>query len=291
MSEKTKRVLVPVGFSEQSLKALDQALIVAKSIDAEVVVISVVEANTFWEKLFNRERDLDAAKDETMKALLEIVKERELKTGVRIEPMVARGSVDEEIARAVDMLSPEIVIMGTNGRPENFGKKILGSNAYRVVQKVKEPVIVMKGQRGFEHVKTIAFPVMLDRKSKEKVGECLHWARIWGATVKIVASAEDEKEKAKLKPHVVQVHEFITKHGVASEWEIVDALGRTTPQTILDYCDQVDADVLMIMDDDDDNLIGRFTGGEVEQVLYNAEIPVMCVTPRPALYGAGFQAI
>ncbi len=290
MSEKTKRVLVPVGFSEQSLRALDQALIVAKSIDAEVVVISVIESNSFWERLTNRERNLEELKAETMKHLEEIIEEREEKTGVRIEPMVARGAVDEEIARAVDMLAPEFVIMGTNGRPENFGKKVLGSNAYRVVKKVKEPVIVMKGERGFEKVKRIVFPVMLDRKSKEKVGECLHWARIWKADVKIVASATDEKERKKLMPHVLQVHEFITKHGVSASWDVVDANGRNKPTTVLEYCEDVNADVLMIMDDDDSGIL-RMTGNEVEEVLYNAEIPVMCVTPRPALYGSGFQAI
>jgi nucleotide-binding universal stress UspA family protein len=291
MSQKTKRVLVPVGFSEQSIRALDQAVIVAKSIGAEVVAISIIESNTFWEKLFNKERDLDTAKEETYKALIELTEEREKSSGVRIEPLVARGLVDEEIARAVDMLSPEIVIMGTNGRPENFGKKILGSNAYRVVKRVKEPVIVMKGERGFESIKIIAFPVILDRKSKEKVGECLHWARIWGAAVKIVAVANDEKARKKLAPHVLQVHEFITKHNVPATWEIIDAEGRNAPDAVLHYCDVVNADVLMIMDDDDDDLIGRMTTSEVEQVLYNAEIPVMCVTPRPALYGSGFQAI
>jgi nucleotide-binding universal stress UspA family protein len=290
MSEKTKRVLVPVGFSEQSLRALDQALIVAKSIGAEIVVISVIESNSFWERLLNRERNLEELKAETMKHLEDIVEEREAKTGVRIEPMVARGSVDDEIARAVDMLSPEFVIMGTNGRPENFGKKVLGSNAYRVIKKVKEPVIVMKGERGFEKVRRIAFPVMLDRKSKEKVGECLHWARIWNADVKIVACANSEKERIKLKPHVLQVHEFITKHGVSSSWDIIDSNGRSTPIATLEYCEDVNADVLMIMDDDDDMVL-RMTGNEVEEVLYNAEIPIMCVTPRPALYGSGFQAI
>ncbi len=58
MSEKTRRILVPVGFSEQSLRALDQALIVAKSIGAEVSVISVIESNSFWERLMKKERDL-----------------------------------------------------------------------------------------------------------------------------------------------------------------------------------------------------------------------------------------
>lgn len=289
MSEKTRRILVPVGFSEQSLRALDQALIVAKSIGAEVSVISVIESNSFWEKLMNKERDLDKLKDETLASLMEVIDERE-HIGVHIEPMVSRGAVHEEIARAVDMLAPEIIVMGTNGRPENLGKKFVGSNAYRVMKDVKEPIIIMRGERGFSTVDRMVFPIMLDRKSKEKVGECLHWARIWDAEVNIVAAASSEKEKGKLKPHVLQVHEYINKHGIKASWEIIDANGKTTPMAVLDYCDEVNADMLMIMDDDDDALT-RIAGNEVEDVLYNAEIPVMCVTPKPAKYGSGFQAI
>lgn len=289
MSEKTKRILVPVGFSDQSLRALDQALIVAKSIGAEVAIVSVIESNSFWEKLLNKERDLDRLKDQTLASLLEVIEERE-HLGVHIEPMVLRGAVHEEIARAVDMLAPEIVVMGTNGRPENFGKKFVGSNAYRVMKEVKEPIIIMRGERGFSTVNRMVFPIMLDRKSKEKVGECLHWARIWDAEVNIVAVASSEKEKSDLKPHVLQVHEFISKHGTKASWEILDALGQTKPMAVLDYCDKVHADLLMIMDDDDD-VLTRIAGNEVEDVLYNAEIPVMCVTPKPALYGSGFQAI
>jgi hypothetical protein len=105
-----------------------------------------------------------------------------------------------------------------------------------------------------------------------------------------VASASDEKERMKLKPHVLQVHDFITKHGVESSWDIIDANGRSTPISVLEYCEDVKADVLMIMDDDD-NMVLRMAGNEVAEVLYTAEIPVMCVTPKPALYGSGFQAI
>ena len=36
MVEKTKRILVPIGFSEQSLRAFDQAIIVAKLIEADL---------------------------------------------------------------------------------------------------------------------------------------------------------------------------------------------------------------------------------------------------------------
>lgn len=179
--------------------------------------------------------------------------------------------------------------MGTNGRPENFNKKIVGSNAFRVVKHVQEPVITMATERGFTEVKNIVFPVLLNRKSKEKIGEALHWARVFGAMIRIVAVARDEDDRVKLTPHVNQVHEFVEKHKVAVDSRIIDAEGRSVPISVVGFCDEIGADLLIIMEDNDESLI-RIIGGEVEDVLYNSEIPVLCVTPKPSKYSAGFQA-
>lgn len=288
MHTKTKRILVPVGFSEQSLIALDQAIIVAKNIQAEIVVIAVAEANTFWQKLFNRDVNEEALKDDVLKKLLEVTAKYK-DSGVNIEPMVAKGVVYEEVARAAEMIVPELVIMGTNGKPDNLRRQMIGSNAYNVAKLVKEPVIIVKGVKNFTSIKNIAFPVVLDRKSKEKVGECLHWARIFDSMVSIVAISRDKDEYNKLVPHVAQVAEFITRHGVKCTAEIIRSEGRSIPQATLDYCERINADLLIIMDDGEDSF--RILTTEVEEVIYNADLPVMCVTPSPAKYAAGFQAI
>jgi len=288
MTIKTKRILVPVGFSEQSLAALDQAIIVAKAIDAEIVLLAVAESNTFWQKLFNKDVNEEELKDDIMKKLLEVAAKYE-NSSVRIEPMVAKGTVYEEIARVAEMILPELVIMGTNGRPENFLKKRIGSNAYNVARLVKDPVIIVKGVKNFTDINSIVFPIVLDRKSKEKVGECLHWARIFGATVNVVAVSKDKDEYKKLVPHVTQVTDFINKHGVKATAEIIRSEGRSVPQATLDYADQINADLLIIMDDGDE--VFRVFSTEVEEVIYNADLPVMCVTPSPSKYSAGFQSI
>ncbi len=288
MSEKSKRILVPVGFSEQSLKALDHAVIIAKHIKAEIVLLSVVESNSFWEKLFGKERDEDGLKEEALKKLNEII-DNYKDHGLFMETMVGRGEVYEEIARVADLISAELVVMGTNGRPENFNKKMVGSNAFRVVKNVEQPVITIKGERSATEIKTIVFPMMLDRKSKEKVGECLHWARIFGAKVKVVAISNNKEEFKKLTPHVNLVTDFIKDHGVEASSEIIKTKVKSVPIGILNYCNEVNADMIIIMEDEEPGVI-RMGGNEVEDVLYNAEIPVMCVTPKPSKFAPGFQA-
>ena len=286
--EKTKRIIVPIGFCEQSLNALDQAVLVAKKDKSEIILISVVEANSFWQNMFGKHKNEDALKEEVLKKLTAIIEERK-SSGVHMEPMVSAGVVYEEIAKVADMVVPEVIIMGTNGQPENFNKKWLGSNAYRVTKHVKEPIIILKGGQKLSTVKSMVFPVVIDKKSKEKVGDCLHWSRIFGSDVRVVAVAKDNKDYAKLQPHVVQVSDFINKHGVPANHRIIDDENRGVPTAIIDFCANVNSDMIIITDEED---YGVPTGkrNDVEEILYSSHVPVMFVTPRPAKYGAGFQS-
>ena len=43
IKEHTKRILVPMDFSEQAIVGLDHAAMLAKELDAEIVMLSVVE--------------------------------------------------------------------------------------------------------------------------------------------------------------------------------------------------------------------------------------------------------
>ena len=286
--EKTKRILVPIGFCEQSLNALDQAIEVAKKDKSEIILISVVESNSFWQNMFGKHVNEEALKEEVLKKLTTIIKERK-SNGVHIEPMVSAGSVYEEIAKVADMIVPEIIIMGTNGQPHNLTKNWLGSNAYRVTKHVKEPVITLKGGQKLSSIKSMVFPVVIDKKSKEKVGDCLHWARIFGAEVRVVAVAKEKSDYAKLLPHVNQVSEFINKHGIPANKQIIDDENRGVPQAVIDFCANINSDMILITDEED---YGVPTGkmNDVEAVLYHSHVPVMFVTPRPAKYGAGFQS-
>lgn len=288
MSIKTKRILVPIGFSEQSHTALDQAVIIAKAVKAEIVLIAVMESSTLWKKIFSQTTDEKKLKEETLSKLQEVIATYSAH-GVRIEPMVAQGVVYEEIARAAEMLMPELVVMGTNGRPENFKKKILGSNAYNVAKQVKEPVLIVKGIKNFTSIKNIVFPVLLERKSKEKVTECIHWARVFDAKVRIVAVTKNKDDYNSLLPHVNQVSDFMTKHGVENSTEMIRDEKRTIPQALIEYTDQIDADMMIIMDDGDEGW--SLFASDVVEVIYNSDFPVMCIAPIPGKYAPGFQAI
>lgn len=291
MSESFK-ILVPVGFSEQSLNALDQALIFANPIkDATITLLTVIEEGGFFTKMFSSSNK-DEIREEANKKLKELAAEYASKSNVPFTTMVSEGVVYEEIARVSNLIDANLVVMGTNGKPQNFRTRLIGSNAYRAVTLVKPPVVTIKGVRNIDKIKTIIFPLLMDRHSKEKVGPTLEYARLFGAKVNVVAVKEDETNMNILRGHINQVEKFIRDHGVECEHKIIENPKRKgVVNNILNYAYEHEGDLVVIIEEDAmDGFSDLFLGNEVQSVIYHSEIPVMCITPKKVKYDAIWES-
>ncbi len=281
MSEDSPIILVPAGFSEQSILALDQALVFAKAMKAKITLLTVVEDNKQFRKLLNTESRGDALKSEVNAKLKELASEYSNRSGVEISTMVAKGVVYEEVARVCELIDAEMVIMGTNGKPQNFRKRFIGSNAYRVATLVKPPVITIKGVRNIQKIETIIFPLVLDRRSKEKVGPALKYARLFKSAIKIVSVLGEGQDEKILRAHLNQVKTFISDHGVDCTAEMIKPTEQKgVVRNTLYYAYENDGDLIIITEDDKDrDLSDYFLGTDVQAMVYHSEIPVMCITP------------
>jgi nucleotide-binding universal stress UspA family protein len=288
----TFKILVPIGFSEQSLLALDQAITFEKAIEnAEITLLSVIEEhNGFFKRLFGSK---SASSEETLKKevstkLKEVAARYEGKTTNLLKTMVAKGVVYEEVARVSELLECDLVVMGTNGKPDNFRKRFIGSNAYRSATLVQPPVVTVKGVRKPEQVDTIIFPLVLDRRSKEKVGPALYYARLFKAQIKIVSVVTDEEETKKMRGHLKQVEKFISDHGITCSAELMQPKeNKSVVRNTLKYAYDNDGDLMIITEDSRKrDLTDYFLGSDVQAMLYHSEIPVMCITPSEVKWEA-----
>lgn len=290
MTQTTNRILVPVGFSEQSILALDHAIIFAKKTQAEIVLLSVMEDAGLFARLFSSEaeKQMERLKEETIKQLDELI-EKHKATGIRMSHMTASGSVHEEIAEVAKMLDVTLVVMGTNGKPGNFKKSTLGSNAYRVVNNVKPPVITVNGGVAPHEPKKIIFPIVLDRRSREKVGTALHYARLFGAEIQIVGVSRSKEEAQKLQVSLKQTMAFIAEAGIKVAGEVIREEGKSVAEATLNYSDAQNGDMIIIMEEGEQGKGLRIFSNDVEKIIYNANMPVMSVTPSKVMYENQFQ--
>ena len=283
----TKRILVPIDFTEQSEIALSQAVVLAEYLKTEIVLLSVIEEDSALTKMVSKNVDLAPVTAELLAKQEKLFKKYASKK-IKMEPMVARGVVHEEISRVSKMIAPELVVMGTNGKPKDLSKRFTGSYAYRVVSDTETPVITIHGGAKVKQIKKIVFPYLLDRKSKSKVASCLHFARIFNSEVFVIAMSKDIEEQKQLPQHVAQIKDYIINHEVPCAWHLEQNNGRTNAQVILDYTQEINADLIMMMEDE--NVMPfHLWSSELETIMYNAEVPVMCITPPPAKFGSGFS--
>lgn len=292
MNPETKKILVPIGFSEQSIKALDHALTYALEMKAQIVLLTVIEESSLFSRIFSSktDKDIDKYRDEVHEKLRALAADYSAEYGIEFETMVAKGVPYEEISKIAEMMEVELIVMGTNGKPSNFRKKFIGSNAYRVVTMSEPTVVTVKGVRETNKIDKIIFPLVLDRKSKQKAPPAVHYAKLLNATIVVVGVSRDKEEAQKLLPHVNQVEKYLAEKGVSVSSEIIPDNGNGRVDTFLEYAYQHDGDMVMIVEEEDEpDMAQRIMGNEVQEMIYKSEIPVMSVTPTPSKYQAMFS--
>ena len=294
MSDKNPIILVPIGFSEQSITALEEALIFAEAMQADITLLSVINDDAHLrEALEVSKKDTEELKKKAKIKLEEMAAKYSADSGINMSTMVAHGVIYEEINRVVELLEADIVIMGTNGKPSNIFKRFIGSNAYRVANTVKVPVVSIKGIRKTDKIDTIIFPLILGGHSKEKVGTALHYARLLNASIKVVSVVNRHQDEKMLRANQHQVNTFINEHGVTSTAHLItNPENKGIIRNTLNFAYENGGDMIMITENDFDRDITEFfLGTDVQAMIYHSEIPVMSITPRDHKWGGGWSAL
>ena len=286
-------ILVPIGFSDQSIMALDQALVFAEAApEAQLTLLTVIEEDGFFKRVFGAKKNTEELRQKVDSRIKELADEYRAKCNLKIETIVAKGLVYEEIARVVEMMECNLVVMGTNGKPQNLRRRFIGSNGYLTASLVQPPVVAVKGIRKPQKVDTIIFPLVLDRRSKEKVGPAIHYAKLFNAQIRIVSVLQQEDQAKIMRAHLHQVDKFISDKGITCTTELIEnPRHKGVVRNTLEYAYENDGDLLIITEDDRErDITDYFLGTDVQAVMYHSEIPVMSITPSEVKWEALWEA-
>jgi nucleotide-binding universal stress UspA family protein len=143
-----KKILVPLDGSELAKKALDQAEKLAKTFDAEIVLLQVVPFMPIYGSpelvtpLIVDEKQKESA-ERYLRNLAEELKKRDLKvtTMVRTGQQVAVEIIDFAKESGVDL-----IVMCTHGR-SGITRWVLGSVAHKVLTRAETPILLIHLKR------------------------------------------------------------------------------------------------------------------------------------------------
>lgn len=277
----TNHIIVPVDFSEQSTIALNQSYNLARLTGADITLIHVVD-----EDMFSSMLNLFSDKDKQIELLMtgvkvkmnEVAEEVRQKSGLKVQIRIERGKIYEQVVKVAEELNATFIIMGTNG-PTTLRKKFIGSNAVRVINEAHCPVITIKGKEHRAGCNTIVLPLDLTKETKEKVGKCIEIARYFDSEVKVVSVIETEDEFLinKLTRQMEQVVDFMKDDNIRCTGELIHH--KNISETVIEYCNQVKADLLIIMTQQEMEWNDFFIGTKSQYVINHCDIPVCSIRP------------
>ena len=148
---KVRRILCPTDFSEFAKGALEQAVVLGRRYDAEIVSACVIP--TLMPPTaglpFALPPHFDAQARKATLAELDRFTEPCRVAGLKTRLEVLEGGVASSLVELAELLPADLIVMGTHGS-SGLVRWMLGSVAHHVVQALPRPAVLTVGPRSLE---------------------------------------------------------------------------------------------------------------------------------------------
>jgi nucleotide-binding universal stress UspA family protein len=268
MTTNHRKILVPYDYTELSEYAVKHAVIIAKIVEADLVLLHIVNDIT------------DEAND--TKRLRDVADSFASKYGVNVEIKIRPGVVRKVIKVVAETIDAFLVIMKT--QPPRGKEKFLRSRSIRVMMGSQIPFIIVQAPPKRLGFKKVIFPIDFRKENKEKL--------IWISTLSKFYTSKIYLYKPNRRDYQVKTNlEFSRRflEGKNIDYEIVTSpKGKYFTESSIDFAQEVDANLIIIMLSKN---IGRFSNllglNEQKFISNKYKIPIMVLNPKIELHKYG----
>lgn len=278
-----QKILVPYDFSETSELALEHASFMAKLLKAELTLLHVVESYSFTSAISNAfsktQRDFESKVESSANEnLQQIANNLHHKDGIKVNIRTDVGKIYKTIISVGEEIDTDIIIMGTHG-VSGVQELLIGSNAFRVVSAASCPVITVQTHARKIGFKDIILPIDNSKESRQKVIHAIEIAKHYNSVIHIagIVTMSDLELQRRFEVKIHQVKEFIEKHEIPFTVKMFK--GDNIATISMDYAYEINADLILIMTEQEINSTGLLMGSFAQQIVNHSKVPVLTVRP------------
>jgi nucleotide-binding universal stress UspA family protein len=268
------KLLVPTDFSEVAQSAMQHAIKFSEIINADVVLLHVVSSRD----------EVEEAKEKLSK---EITLGNSISNSCNLISFVRIGNIFEDIGDVAAELGISLIFMGTH--KASRWQKLVGSRAIKVISSSPVPFIVtqekLMNSSGYDN---IVVPLDLNVETKQKLELVAKIAHYFDSQVHLLTNDDsDEFIKTKLKANQVWASNYLESKDIKNSSHLVDQDDSLT-EGIFKLSKEVDADLIAIMNLEDETVLGLYENTFQEEIVANElKVPVLCVNPHPVTKVSG----
>lgn len=275
-------ILCPTDFSETAGIALEHAAYLSSKFGAKLTIINI--RDSFSEYRILQEYGIPGREDKDYfnhvgQKLEEMAKDIRSLYNIKVETACKAGKIASEISKFVKEYGVSDLVIGMHGI-KGRDPYFMGGNAYKIVNTTQVPVLQVDKHATTPNYKTIVLPIDSSFHTREKIPYAAALAKKYGAEIKIIVlqTSRDGEIRDHVQKVQYQVEKYIADHGVPFSTTVrsSDNLADDT----LEFADEVNADLLIIMSEQEKTFKGLFLGPFAQQLVNISTRPVLTIPPK-----------
>lgn len=291
---KTK-ILVPIDFSEYSMKACELGFNFAKSIQAEVVLLHVYYTPVYtspipYTDVFDYQATID---EEGIKNILKRVNEEINAFSAKIKekidsgklPEVEFGSLlregvpEEEILKYSKEEHPLMIIMGTRGKNQK-DIDLIGSVTAEVIDRSKIPVLTIPEKASFSdftEIKNIAFITTFDQRDLISFETFVNAIKPIKSTVSIIYLADNKNKNAWNEVKLAGLKEYFQKQYSSTQIKYDIVMDDDLLNSLDQYIKENQIDIITVPTYKRNVFSRLFNPGIARRMIFHSDTPLLVI--------------
>ena len=262
------KVVVGFDFSSGSAYAVDLAIDIANRWESDIRLVYVKEKN-------EDEAPIRAEIERRNAGVAHLL------NGIKMDYVIREGKVSRELCEQAREDNAFLIVVGTHGM-SGFEKNWIGRNTYRTIAEAPAPVLTIREDFNIhKSLERIVVPIDNSPDTRQKLAAAANFAKAFDSELHILGlyTSENKSIRAIVDAYVNQVDNYLVKAEVKHVVKFVDVPKNLTVTT-LEYADSIDADMIVIMTEQESSLTSFLLGNYAQQMLTLSRRPVLSVRPE-----------
>ncbi len=279
-----KNIIVPIDFSEDSLKGIELALLFAGKHKTNIQLVYVQKKSSDYNSPGHFEEEKEWANNKFKKLVAQY--ESKLKNDSTLKYIIKSGKIYKEVVSQVESYAEAMVAASTHGA-SGFEEFFMGSNAFKIISATEKPVLTTRTGNIPKQISNIVMPIDITIDTRQKVPFTAALAKLFDAEVHIIAVSNSKGKRItdRLKAYAKQASGYFKAQNIKHRQKFF--IGENIVDLVVVYADSVDADMITIMKEQSKSI--TFMGSLTQQLLNRATIPVLTLSNRETHIMTGFS--
>ncbi|MEG1763425.1 MAG: universal stress protein, partial [Bacteroidales bacterium] len=274
-----KNILVAIDFSPASLNALDYAINLAHLIKANLMLLwvdNLVSEDEFTTSKCQYHHNDAINKLTELRDTLILPRLKDTEVSFKIRS----GKIEEEVRNQAKYTDMDYVICGTIG----MGKaKEVGTNTFKIVSSISSCPVISVPPSYTWRIKDpnqpaiLVLPIDSTPETRQKTDDAIILATVLNIKIHILGLyfTKLSSLRRKVDQYVSQIENYLDKISIPylTVFKDADNITRTT----LAYAKEVDAEIIIIMKEQEIATQNLFIGPYAQQMINTSPIPVMSI--------------